>query len=54
MLLRLMRRSLLLVAALLWTGCGGDDSTVGPDDDGDGDGELTEATLAQVSGVFCG
>ena len=52
MLLRLMRRSLLLVAALLWTGCGGDDSTLGPDDDGEGDGELTEATLAQVSGVF--
>jgi hypothetical protein len=50
MLLRLMRRSLLLVAALLWAGCGGDDSTVGPDDDGEG--ALTEATLAQVSGVF--
>ena len=50
MLLRLMRRSLLLVAALLWTGCGGDDSTLGPDDDGEG--TLTEATLAQVSEVF--
>ena len=50
MLLRLMRRSLLLVAALLWAGCGGDDSTVGPDDDGEG--TLTEATLAQVSEVF--
>ena len=50
MLLRLMRRSLLLVAALLWTGCGGDDSTLGPDEDGEG--TLTEATLAQVSGVF--
>ena len=48
MLLRLMRLSLLLVAALLWAGCGGDDSTVGPD----GEGELTEATLAQVSEVF--
>ena len=51
MLLRLMRRSLLLVAALLWTGCGGDDSTLGPDGT-DGEGTLTEATLAQVSGVF--
>ena len=50
MLLRLMRRSLRLVAALLWTGCGGDDSTLGPDDEGEG--ALTEATLAQVSGVF--
>ena len=50
MLLRLMRWSLLLVAALLWAGCGGDDSTLGPDDDGEG--TLTEATLAQVSGVF--
>ena len=49
MLLRLMRRSLLLVAALLWTGCGGDDSTLGPDGS---EGELTEATLAQVSEVF--
>ena len=51
MLLRLMRRSLLLVATLLWTGCGGDDSTLGPDGT-DGEGTLTEATLAQVSGVF--
>ena len=50
MLLRLRRLSLLLVAALLWAGCGGDDSTVGPDDDGEG--ALTEATLAQVSEVF--
>ena len=53
MLLRLMRRSLLLVAALLWAGCGGDDSTVGPDGT-DGEGALTEATLAQVNEVFCG
>ena len=51
MLLRLMRRSLLLVAALLWTGCGGDDSTLGPDGP-DGEGTLTEATLAQVREVF--
>ena len=50
MLLRLMRLSLLLTAALLWAGCGGDDSTVGPDDDGEG--QLTEASLAQVSEVF--
>ena len=49
MLLRLMRLSLLLVAALLWA-CGSDDSTVGPDDDVEG--TLTEATLAQVSEVF--
>ena len=51
MLLRLMRRSLLLVAALSWAGCAGDDSTLGPDGT-DGAGELTETTLAQVSGVF--
>ncbi len=51
MLLRFMRLSLLLTAALLWTGCGGDDSTVGPDGS-DGEGALTEATLAQVSEVF--
>ena len=51
MLLRLMRRSLLLVAGLSWAGCGGDDSTLGPDGT-DGEGTLTEATLAQVSGVF--
>ena len=51
MLLRLMRRSLLLVAALLWTGCGGDDSTLGPDGT-DGEGTRTEATLAQVNEVF--
>ena len=42
---------MLLVAALLWAGCGGDDSTVGPDE-ADGEGTLTEATLAQVSEVF--
>ncbi|MYF93459.1 MAG: hypothetical protein F4184_15700 [Gemmatimonadetes bacterium] len=48
MLLRLRRLSLLLTAALLWASCGGDDSTVGPD----GEGTLTEATLAQVSEVF--
>lgn len=41
----------LLVAALLWVACGGDDSTVGPDGS-DGEGQLTEATLAQVSEVF--
>ena len=51
MLLRFMRLSLLLTAALLWAGCGGDDSTVGPDGS-DGEGALTEATLAQVSEVF--
>ena len=51
MLLRLMRLSLLLTAALLWAGCGGEDSTVGPDGS-DGEGQLTEATLAQVSEVF--
>ncbi len=50
MLLRLMRLSLLLIAALSWAGCGGDDSTVGPDDDVEG--TLTEATLAQVNEVF--
>ena len=50
MLLRLMRLSLLLTAVLLWASCGGDDSTVGPD--GEGEGTLTEATLAQVSEVF--
>ena len=50
MLLRLRRLSLLLVAALSWAGCGGDDSTVGPD--GEGEDALTEATLAQVSEVF--
>ncbi|MDE2704152.1 MAG: hypothetical protein F4Z57_19875 [Gemmatimonadetes bacterium] len=48
MLLRLMRLSLLLTAALWWGGCGGDDSTVGPD----GEGTLTEATLTQVREVF--
>ena len=45
-----LTQCMLLVAALLWAGCGGDDSTVGPDDDGEG--TLTEATLAQVSQVF--
>ena len=50
MLLRLMRLSLLLAAALWWVGCGGDDSTVGPD--GEGEGTLTEASLAQVREVF--
>ena len=50
MLLRLMRLSLLLIAALLWA-CGSDDSTVGPDGS-DGEDQLTEATLAQVSEVF--
>ena len=51
MLLRLMRLALLLTAVLLWAGCGGDDSTVGPDGS-DGEGQLTEASLAQVSEVF--
>lgn len=51
MLLRFMRLSLLLTAVLLWAGCGGDDSAVGPDGS-DGEGQLTEATLAQVSEVF--
>ena len=51
MLLRLMRLSLLLTAALLWASCGGEDSTVGPDGS-DGAGQLTEASLAQVSEVF--
>ena len=51
MLLRLMRLSLLLTTVLLWAGCGGEDSTVGPDGS-DGAGQLTEATLAQVSEVF--
>ena len=50
MLLRFMRPSLLLTAALSWGGCGGEDSTVGPD--GEGEGQLTEASLAQVSEVF--
>ena len=51
MLLRLMRLSLLLTAALLWAGCGGDDSTVGPDESAV-EGSRTEATLAEVSEVF--
>ncbi len=50
MLLRLMRLSLLLIAALWWGGCGGDDSAVGPDSQGEG--SPTEATLAQVRAVF--
>ena len=45
-----LMQCMLWVAALSWAGCGGDDSTVGPD--GDGEGVLTEATLAQVSEVF--
>lgn len=40
-----------LVAALLWAGCGGDDSAVGPDESED-ENTLTEATLAQVGEVF--
>jgi hypothetical protein len=51
MLLRLRRLSLLLTAALLWAGCGGDDSTVGPDESAV-EGSRTEATLAEVSEVF--
>ncbi len=47
MLLRFMRRLPLLVTALLWTGCAGDDSTLGPDEP-DGAGALDE----QVSEVF--
>ena len=31
-----MRPSLLLTAALSWGGCGGEDSTVGPDGEGEG------------------
>ena len=42
---------MLLVAALSWAGCAGDDSTLGPDGS-DGAGALTEATLAQVGEVF--
>ena len=41
---------MLLVAALSWAGCAGDDSTVGPDES-DGAGART-ATLAQVGEVF--
>ena len=51
MLLRFMRLSLLLTAALLWAGCGGEDSTVGPDESAV-EGSRTEATLAEVSEVF--
>ena len=51
MLLRFMRLSLLLTSALLWAGCGGDDSTVGPDESAV-EGSRTEATLAEVSEVF--
>ena len=50
MLRRFMRMPLLLIAALSWGGCGGDDSAVGPD--GAGAGTLTAATLAQVREVF--
>ena len=42
---------MLLVAALLWAGCGGDDSAVGPDESAV-EGSRTEATLAEVSQVF--
>lgn len=42
---------MLLVGALSWVGCAGDDATLGPDRS-DGAGTLTEATLAQVSEVF--
>lgn len=42
---------MLLTAALLWAGCGGDDSTVGPDESAV-EGSRTEATLAEVSEVF--
>ena len=51
MLLRFMRLSLLLTSVLLWASCGGEDSMVGPDGS-DGAGQLTEASLAQVSEVF--
>lgn len=46
-----MRLSLLLISVLLWAGCGGDDSTVGPDESAV-EGSRTEATLAEVSEVF--
>ena len=37
---------------MLWAGCGGDDSTVGPDES-DGEGQLSQRlALAQVSEVF--
>lgn len=42
---------MLLVAALLWAGCGGDDSTVGPAESAV-EGSRTEATLAEVGQVF--
>lgn len=42
---------MLLTAALLWVGCGSDDSTVGPDESAV-EGSRTEATLAEVSEVF--
>ncbi len=41
-----MTQWMLLVAALSWAGCAGDDATLGPD------GSDGEATLAQVSEVF--
>ena len=44
-------QSMLLIAVLLWAGCGGDDSTVGPDESAV-EGSRTEATLAEVSEVF--
>ena len=42
---------MLLVAALSWAGCTGDDSTLGPDGS-NGAGARTEATRAQVGEVF--
>ena len=42
---------MLLIAVLSWAGCGGDDSTVGPDESAV-EGSRTEATLAEVSEVF--
>ena len=42
---------MLLITALLWVGCGGDDSTVGPDESAV-EGSRTEATLAEVGQVF--
>ena len=46
-----MTQCMLLTAALLWAGCGGDDSTVGPDESAV-EGSRTEATLAEVSQIF--
>lgn len=42
---------MLLAAVLLWVACGGEDSTVGPDESAV-EGSRTEATLAEVSQVF--